>query len=142
MRRRSLLRVLPGILLISNARADLAESDPRLERLFGMFIAPCCWRENLRVHHSPAADDLRAEIRGYIAAGWTDERIKTHLVEAHTKRILAMPEGSQGQALSWTPWAFLAAGAALVGWWIQRSVRNRPQPSVEAGPEVSDLDLD
>ncbi len=103
-----------------------ADVDPRVDRLYRTFMAPCCWRENLAVHQSPAADELRREIQTMIAAGATDERIREDLVARHTARILAMPEGSKGAWLSWTPWGFAAAGVSGIAWWIRRSVKSRP----------------
>ncbi len=131
MLRRSLLGsalFLPAAALLE---ADMAGGNRRLSKLFATFIAPCCWRENLMVHHSPKADELRAEIRGYLARGWSDEQIRSKLVETYTKRILAMPEGVQGQWLVSMPWAVALTGAAFVCWLIHRSVRARPSA---AGP--------
>jgi cytochrome c-type biogenesis protein CcmH/NrfF len=141
MKRREWLRVLPALGLAAVARGDMAGNDPRLRQLFGKFIAPCCWRENLLVHHSPKADELRAEIRRWVAAGWTDERIQGELVRTYSKRILSLPEGTQGQALWWAPWIVAAGGVAAVVMVIQRSLRR--QPAEGAGelatvPEVPD----
>jgi len=47
---------------VGKALANAANGDPRLERLFSKFMAPCCWRENLLSHSSPfgtAAESLR-----------------------------------------------------------------------------------
>ncbi|BDC49887.1 hypothetical protein F183_A22030 [Bryobacterales bacterium F-183] len=88
-----------------------------------MFIAPCCWRENLTVHQSPKADELRAEIDGYVQQGWSDQQIQDKLIGAYSRRILALPEGTQGHVLSWAPWVALLSGGAFVSWVIARSVR-------------------
>ncbi|OYW12345.1 MAG: hypothetical protein B7X34_01990, partial [Acidobacteriia bacterium 12-62-4] len=92
------------------AAANLANGDPRLEKLYTSYIAPCCWRENLMVHHSPKADELRASIAAAVKAGKTDEEIRAGLVGEYTIRILALPEGAKGQWLWWTPIAASAAG--------------------------------
>lgn len=113
-----LLAAIPSV-----ARATLANGDPRKERLYAMFIAPCCWRENLAVHQSPKADELRAEIDRMIQAGRSDEEIKNQFIAQHTRRILALPEGASRQWLSWTPAALIAAGLTAVALFISRSVR-------------------
>jgi hypothetical protein len=41
--------------------ADTAAGDPRLARLFELFVSPCCWREHLLVHQCPGADELVSE---------------------------------------------------------------------------------
>ena len=95
-------------------QANQADGDARLERLFGMFISPCCWRENLLTHASPTADGLRNDIRHQVGASKTDEEIKQYVLSAYSTRVLAMPEGVAGQWLSWMPWIFFAMGLAVI----------------------------
>jgi cytochrome c-type biogenesis protein CcmH len=123
--------------------ANAANGDPRLERLFSSFIAPCCWRENLLVHSSPKADELRAEIRQQIAAGKTDEEIKASFLGRYSTRILAMPEGAKGHWLNWTPWLLASAGLAAVVTLLRRS----PQPAAPTStpenlPDLPDSEWD
>jgi cytochrome c-type biogenesis protein CcmH len=113
--------------------ANPANGDPRKEKLFSMFIAPCCWRENLLVHHSPKADEVRAEIGKLIADGRTDDEIKKAVVDQYSLRILSMPEGARGQWLSWMPIAAVTAGLGVIGLFVRHSLRTaRSAPS--AGP--------
>lgn len=101
-------------------RADPAHGDPRLEKLFTTFMAPCCWRGNLLVHQSPKAEELRADIVKLIAAGKSDDEIKVAYVQRYSQRILAMPEGTRGQLLSWAPALATGGGIAAVALAIQR----------------------
>lgn len=94
--------------------AGYGTGDPRLEKLYSTFIAPCCWRENLTVHDSQAAEDLRSRIDTLVAAGQTDDQIKAALVSDYGLRILALPEGSPRVWLFWTPFVVGAAGLALL----------------------------
>jgi len=113
-------------------RAGPAHGDPRLEKLFGTFIAPCCWRANLLVHSSPQADELRIRIQQLVSAGKSDEEIKAEFVRIYSLRILALPEGARGRWLTWAPAAFATAGLGLLALVLQRL---RAQPSsVSAGP--------
>jgi len=126
---------LPLLLAVrASLRADAANGDPRKEKLFGMFIAPCCWRENLRVHHSPKADELRAEITSLIAAGKTDDQIRQTLVTAYSRRILALPDGASGEWLRWTPAAAVLAGLGAVVYFIRRSLAARKAAPVQTPP--------
>lgn len=137
MHRRSAF-ALPLILAIrGNLCANPANGDPRKEKLFAMFIAPCCWRENLLVHHSPKADEMRAEIAKLIAGGRTDDEIKRIVVDQYSVRILATPEGAQGQWLSWTPVAAVCAGIGAVSLFLLRSLR--VAASAPAGPAIGPL---
>lgn len=121
-------RQLLGAIAISAAatplRADLAQGDPRLQRLFGSFMAPCCWRENLSVHQSPKADELRAQIRKDVTAGLSDEQIKQKMLAEFNTRILANPEGSSGLWLKYAPWAATGLGLAALTWTIRSSLAN------------------
>ncbi len=100
-----------------------AESSARVERLYGTFMAPCCWRENLNQHQSPKAAELRGQINGYISAGLSDDAIKQQLVAEYSKRILAMPEGRTGEVLRWAPITVAFAGLAFVLLAIRRMLK-------------------
>jgi cytochrome c-type biogenesis protein CcmH len=123
--------------------ANPAGGDPRKEKLYATFLAPCCWRENLMAHHSPKADQMRSEIHSMMVAGRSDEQIKQELVDRYTQRILALPEGAAGEWLAWTPWAALLAGLGAVAWFIGRS-RSRaadtgPPPAM-AAPDLAEME--
>jgi len=131
------------LLLAGTLPGNPANGDVRLERLFSMFIAPCCWRENLLAHHSPEADALRSEIRKRVADGERDEEIKAVLLARYTGRILSEPEGGKGQWLTWTPLAVGAAGLAIVCGVVKRLAAKPPagpatEPLVNLGEEWDD----
>jgi cytochrome c-type biogenesis protein CcmH len=129
---------LPLILALrGKLRANPANGDPRKEKLFSMFIAPCCWRENLLVHHSPKADEMRAEIGKLIADGRTDDEIKKAVVDQYSLRILSMPEGARGQWLSWMPIAAASVGLGVIGLFLRRSLRNAQAGA--SSPDVGPL---
>ncbi|MEZ5404173.1 MAG: cytochrome c-type biogenesis protein CcmH [Bryobacteraceae bacterium] len=132
MRRRGVSVLLFVLATAGSLWADLANGDPRKEVLFGSFISPCCWRENLLVHHSPKADELRAEIERRIAAGESDGDIKAALIRTYSTRILSLPEGTPRIWLSWGPVAAILLGLLSVGFFIRRSLVKGPRP--EAAP--------
>ena len=121
--------------------ANPANGDPRKEKLFAMFIAPCCWRENLLAHHSPKADELRAEINNFIEQGRPDSDIRQAMISQYTTRILAVPDGEKGHWLSWTPPAAAAVGLAILAIFIKRSIRPpAPPPPGTNLPDLPDSD--
>ncbi|MEP7366687.1 MAG: cytochrome c-type biogenesis protein CcmH [Acidobacteriota bacterium] len=134
MRRNLILVPLVVLVFTTSMPGNPANGDPRLEKLFQMFISPCCWRENLLVHHSPSADELRAEIRRLAREGRTDNEIKAALIEQHTIRILSFPDGARGKWLSYMPVAVGLAGLGIVGIVMKRSLR----PRGGGGPTVTD----
>lgn len=134
--RRALLLASAGTVALRSLLANPANGDRRLELLFSSYIAPCCWRENLLVHQSPKADELRAAIRRLVAEGRSDEEIKVLLVSQYSRRILSSPEGVLGQWLSWTPVLAVAAGLGAVALTLQRLKR-----TAAPGPDVSPADI-
>lgn len=130
MFRSALLPLALALGALSMLPANTANVDPRLERLYSQFIAPCCWQETLSTHHSPKADELRSEILSMVAAGQTDEQIKSALVAQYTTRILSEPDGARGQWLSWTPIAVIVIGLGAVVFTIRRL--RTPPPATPA----------
>ena len=90
--------------LVPSAWAAYGSEDRRLEKLYSSFISPCCWRENLTVHDSQIAQEMRGRIRSMVHDGKTDDQIKSVFVAQYTKRILALPEGPEQLWLFWTRW--------------------------------------
>jgi cytochrome c-type biogenesis protein CcmH len=120
----------------------LAGGDPRIDKLFGGFMAPCCWQGNLLDHNSPKAEQLRTGIRRMVAEGRTDDEIKSALVAEYSARILVVPEGASWQWLWWTPWAAAAAGLAALAAVIARLRRAPAAVPTTAPPPDASLDLD
>ena len=131
------LALAPGA--VTALHANTANGDPRLERLYSQFIAPCCWQETLLSHHSPKADELRSEILAMVAAGETDEQIKAALVARYTTRILSEPDGVRGQWLSWIPIAAIIIGLGAVVFAIRRL---RPPRAATPHADLSHLPPD
>lgn len=132
---------LPLILAFrGKLNANPANGDPRKEKLFSMFIAPCCLRENLLVPHSPKAYEMRAEIGKWIADGRSDDEIQKQIVGQYSLRILAMPEGARGQWLSWMPMAAVSVGVGPIALFVRRSLHNSqsvsPSPATGLLPDL------
>jgi cytochrome c-type biogenesis protein CcmH len=67
---------------------DLEREARRLE---SKVIAPCCWSQQVSVHDSPAATQMRTDIRRRLAAGEGETVILAAYVAEHGERILAEP---------------------------------------------------
>jgi cytochrome c-type biogenesis protein CcmH len=70
------------------AAGDIAGQARELET---MLIAPCCFSQQVSVHNSPAADEVKRDLRKRLAAGQTREEILGAYVAQYGKRILAEP---------------------------------------------------
>lgn len=92
--------------------ADLEREARALE---AMIIAPCCFSQQVSVHRSAAADEVRKDVRARLAAGQTREQILDAYVAQYGKRILAQPPAEGFDlALYVLPPLLLVASAALV----------------------------
>ncbi len=68
---------------------------PELERealrLETKVIAPCCWSQQVSVHDSPAATQMRSDIRRRLGEGQAEQAILAAYVSEYGERILAEP---------------------------------------------------
>ena len=68
--------VVIGALSLAVAGAGVAADVEREAReIEAMLIAPCCFSQQVSVHQSPAADEVRADVRARLAAGETRQQI-------------------------------------------------------------------
>ncbi len=92
--------VLAVLLLVAPLAAAQPAADPAQERearqIESMVIAPCCFSQQVSVHQSPAADQMKKEIRLMLAAGQTRQQILEAFVAQHGEQILAEPPARKG----------------------------------------------
>ncbi len=109
--------------------------DPQaLEReakqLEAKLMAPCCWAQQVSLHQSPAADDIKQTIRTLLAEGKTSEQILDIYVAQYGDRILAEPPARGFSRLIYVaPWVFLVASVGLVIVVIRRLRAVTPAPA-------------
>jgi cytochrome c-type biogenesis protein CcmH len=123
------------LLLILSALASFAATSE--EDLTARFLAPCCWHENLAVHASPAAEQMRSEIARFVRAGKTADEITEYYVQMYGERILREPRGQRGIWLMLVPVVLLGAGFLFLAAQLRRI---RPVSPSVALPPVSDDD--
>jgi len=94
---------------------ELSEAqEEEAKSIEGMLIAPCCWRSPVSVHYSPAADEIRSEVRKMLAEGLNQEEIINHFVAEYGEKILAKPPATGFNLLAYfLPALFLAVGAMI-----------------------------
>ncbi len=117
--------VLAVLLLVAPLAAAQPAADPALERearqIESMVIAPCCFSQQVSVHQSPAADEMKKEIRLMLAAGQTRQQILEAFVAQHGEQILAEPP-ARGftRTLYVLPVALFVLSAAVLAVLIKR----------------------
>lgn len=72
----------------SPARSDIEQQARALE---ARLIAPCCFTQQVSLHHSAAAEEVRVDVRRRLTMGETPEQILDAYLERYGKRVLAEP---------------------------------------------------
>ncbi len=129
---------------IASAQVGSSEADAR-ERLAKTIetelIAPCCWSQQVSLHESPAATEIRADVRRRLAEGQTHDQILDAYVGEYGERILAVPRASGFNYLLFTlpPLLFLATGGLVIRF-VRRASR-RGEAALTA-PAMTPADAD
>jgi len=118
----------------SERRDELAMNQHELEE---RLLSPCCWRQSLADHESPAATALRAEIHERLVRRETAASIEDDLVRRYGPRIRAVPEDGDPR---WIIGATAIGGSVLALLVIGRLVRRRHTPDV--APPSSAVELE
>jgi cytochrome c-type biogenesis protein CcmH len=129
----------------ARSTANAVANTPALERearaIETMLIAPCCWREQVSVHQSEAALQVKQEIRTMLASGMARQQVLDIFVERYSVRILAEPPNRGfGRVLYYAPW-ILGLGSALGAvLFIRRITRRRVRPTRNGAPAGAETD--
>lgn len=102
--------------LAAAATVSAQDREHAARELEAMLIAPCCFTQQVSVHHSPAADEVRQDIRKRLEAGQTRDQILQAYVGQYGTRILAEPPvaGAGKLLYALSALGFAIAGAILV----------------------------
>lgn len=134
-------------LWLALAAPDAASLEREAKAIEGLLIAPCCWSQQVSVHQSPSADEIKQNIRRLLADGKSRQQILDTYVAEYGDRILAEPPARGfSRLIHIGPWVFLAASIGLV-WMVIRRFRRAGAPTRESGaagatPAVPTVDED
>jgi cytochrome c-type biogenesis protein CcmH len=132
MRRLSVLSVL-FVLLIAPARAQDAEREARA--IEAMLVAPCCWTQQVSVHHSEAAEKIKQDIRLALRQGRTRQQIlDAYVVEYGPAILIEPPARGFGASLYVLPVVALLVSAVLVAIVVRRFTRRAEGPAPAEPP--------
>jgi cytochrome c-type biogenesis protein CcmH len=136
-------RAVIAVLAVVLAAATAAQAAPNPADLEAELVCPTC-DTTLDQSNAPVAQRMKQLIRQHIAAGWTEEQIKSDLVDQFGPGVLAEPPKSGFDLLAWLlPLGLLVAGALGVGviaWGWSR--RRDDEPPVEALDPVLERRVD
>ena len=134
--------VLGSVLVLSPA-ATAAPEDVA-NRISEQVMSPFCPGVTLHDCPSPQADALRERIRGWAAAGQSEDRIMERLVAEYGEEVRATPPGDGGGITAWVVPALVAvAGATTAGFlarrWTKARAREREKEDLEARRRYREL---
>lgn len=135
------LLVLLVALAASGPVLDPATLEATAKRLETKFVAPCCWSQQVSVHQSPAADEVKRDLRTRLGRGETEEQIVSDYVVQFGDRILVEPPARGfNRFLYVLPPVFLLAGAGLVIVLVRRFSKRgaeaEPRPTTAPGSDA------
>jgi cytochrome c-type biogenesis protein CcmH len=111
-------------------------AHPTQAEMESVLVCTTC-HEPLDESVSPLAQQMKAEIRRQIAAGWSKSRIENYFVAALGPQALGVPRSSGFDLLAWLlPFAAILFGAGAVGVGARAWLRNRDDPGTAAGPRA------
>jgi cytochrome c-type biogenesis protein CcmH len=117
-------------LALAHAAADPQAIERDARQLEAKLIAPCCWSQQVSLHQSPAADEIKQNIRKLLAEGKTSQQILDIYVAEYGDRILAEPPARGFSLLIYVaPWLFLVGSVGLVIAVIRRLRAVSPAPA-------------
>lgn len=128
------MTALAGVLVAAMSIGSLPNADVEREAraIEAMLIAPCCFSQQVSVHQSAAAQEVRRDVRTRLAAGQTRQEILDAYVARYGKRILAAPPAAGFDlTLYLMPIAIFLASAVLMALMLGRFAARR---AAEASP--------
>ena len=111
--------LIATVLLVAGCWAAETQAD-RTARLERSLMAPCCWSQNIAVHDSEIAREMRRQVAAWVAGGRSDAEILGEFKKQYGRRILTEPEGVLHFWLTFVPAAATIAGLAVVLWMLRR----------------------
>jgi cytochrome c-type biogenesis protein CcmH len=120
------------------AASDQAAVEAEARKIEAELIAPCCWSQQVSVHQSPAADEIKKDVRLRLARGQTHQQILDDYVVQFGTRILAEPPAKGFTRMLYVlPPILLLAGAGLVVILVKRfsarGAATTAEPAAAAG---------
>lgn len=137
------MKMLPLLVALTfGAGQSSADLEREARALDAMLIAPCCYSQQVSVHMSPAADEVRKDVRARLAAGQTREQIVNAYVGQYGKRILAEPPAEGFDLALYVLPPLLLLGSAAVVIWLVRRFSGRAGAVAEPAPAAVSGDYD
>ena len=132
---------LSGLAAPLESAVNVADVEARA--LEQALMAPCCYSQQVSVHQSEAAAQVKADVRERLARGETRAQILDAYVALYGKRILAEPPAEGFDLSLYTvPIATFALTLAAVAWFLRRVSGRESSVTAGALAAAPDVTLD
>ena len=135
-----MLSALVFVVAVTAAPAPLSpDLEQQAHSLEAQVVAPCCWSQQVSVHQSPAADEMRKDIRRRLARGESRQAILDDYVVQFGERILVEPPARGYKLLLYVfpPIAFVLTAAGIIAV-VKRATIRRERTAEPATPAASE----
>ena len=134
-----LLSLLTAVALSVGQPSPAGDVEAEARAIDAMLIAPCCFTQQVSVHQSPAAEEVRRDVRTRLVAGQRRQQILDAYVAQYGTRILAAPP-ARGFAITLyvVPVILIIASAGLVTV-VGRRLTRQPSVSTTAAQDGAAL---
>ena len=110
-----------------------ADLEREARAIDAMLIAPCCFTQQVSVHHSAAAEEVQRDVRARLAAGQSRQQILDAYVAKYGKRILAEPPAAGFDLTLYVmPFVAFVASVGLVAAILRRMTKHPPAGIADA----------
>lgn len=132
----SLSLTLPAFAVAPTATPALsAPQQAQAERLQSTLRCPICTGESILDSSNDISREMRAEVERLVAQGQSDREVYDHFAARYGQFVLLDPPKQGANLVLWAG-PLLALGAG--GWWLLRTLGNRPKPTYAATHPADD----
>jgi cytochrome c-type biogenesis protein CcmH len=132
--------LVAGLALAAPTLALASEQHPSQGEMEADLVCPEC-HTPLDESDSPIAQQMKAQIRKWIAAGWTKSQIEDAFVAQLGPSVLGVPQTHGFDLLAWVlPFAGIAVGAVALGFGAWVWSRNRASETLSFARDGPALD--
>ena len=131
-----LLSLVAAVALSFGQPGTAVDVEAEARAIDAMLIAPCCFTQQVSVHPSPAAEDVRRDVRARLAAGQTRQQILDTYLARYGTRILAAPPARGFAVMTASTRSCAPRPCASITWASDFPLRSSVRRSLLSTPSV------
>jgi cytochrome c-type biogenesis protein CcmH len=119
------------ILVFGSVAVGATDTEREAREIEDLLMAPCCFRQQVSVHQSPTANEVRRDIRARLAKGEPRQVILDAYVAEHGPGILVVPPAQGSNLVLYVLPPLALAGSVLL---VVGVIRRFSTPADAAAP--------